>query len=87
MKSVGKGVENEPLHTQTPQSPRRSCRSCLHSSLDLVRNTRIDYEWQYDGGNTVRGPFIVLMACELFQLASEVHFDDAQINMAYNRNL
>lgn len=85
MKSVGKGVENEPLHTQTPQSPRRSCRSCLNSSLDLVRNTRIDYKWQHDGGKTVRGPSIVLMAWELFQIASEVRFDDAQINMAYNR--
>jgi hypothetical protein len=41
-----KGVQNEPLHTKTPQSPRRSCRVCLNLSLNLLRNTRIDYEWQ-----------------------------------------
>jgi hypothetical protein len=52
-----------------------------------VRNTRIYYKWQQDRGKTVRGPSIVLMACKIFQIGSEVHLDNAQINMAYNRTL
>jgi len=59
----------------------------LNSSLNPARNTRIDYKWKQDGGKTVRGPSIVLMAWEIFQIASEVRFDDAQINMAHNRYL
>ena len=51
-----------------------------------MRNTRIYYKWQQDRGKTVRGPSIVLMPWNIFQIASEVRVDNAQINMAYNRS-
>jgi len=36
--------------------------SCLNASLNLMRNTRIDYKWKLCDGRTVRGPSIVLIA-------------------------
>jgi hypothetical protein len=74
------------LSTRKLHSPRvRSCRLARTQALILSEIPGSTACGKRYGGKTVRGPSIVLMAWKIFEIASEVHLDIVQINVAYNR--